>query len=78
MMDQFQTAEYTERVMAAAMLVREALGDTDFDVATNALMTVLAEAGKQSTLNTEQFLMAAVMQVKHLMDNMTVIEHPIQ
>jgi len=76
MMDQFQNAEYTEQVMAAAMLVRKALGNTDFDVATNALMTVLAEAGKHSTLDTEQFLMAVVMQIKHLMDNMIVIEHP--
>jgi hypothetical protein len=77
-MDQIQTDEYTERVMAVAKLVREALGDTDFDVATNALMTVLAEAGKQSTLSTEEFLMAAVMQIKHLMDNMLVQTRPVQ
>lgn len=77
-MNIFHNAEYTERVMAAAKLIHQALGETDFDVATNALMTVLAQAGKQSTLTTEEFLTASVVQMKHLMDNMTVIEHPIQ
>jgi hypothetical protein len=77
-MNQFQTAEYTEQVMAAAKLIHQALAETEFDVATNALMTVLAQAGKQSTLTTEEFLTATVVQVKHLMDHMTVIEHPLQ
>lgn len=77
-MNQFHNAEYTERVMAAAKLIHQALAETDFDVATNALMTVLAEAGKQSTLTTEEFLTASVVLMKHLMDNMTVIDHPIQ
>ena len=77
-MNQYQTAEYTEKVMAAAKIVRDALGETEFDVGTNALMTVLAECGKQSTLTTEEFLMATVMQIKHLMDNMIVIEHTVQ
>jgi hypothetical protein len=78
MMDQFHTAEYTERVMATVEIIRNALGETDFDVGANALMTVLAQCGKQSTLTTEEFLTAAVVQIKHLMDNMTVFEHPIQ
>jgi len=78
MMEQFQSAEYHDKVMTAATIIRDALGETDFDIGTNALMTVLAEAGKQSTLSTEEFLMAAVIQIKHLMDNMTVTEHPIQ
>lgn len=77
-MDQFQTAEYTEKVMAAVKIIREALGETDFDVGTNALMAVLAECGKQSTLTTEEFLTATVVQIKHLMDHMTISEHPIQ
>lgn len=77
-MKQFQTAEYTERVMAAAKLVRDALANTDFDVGTNALMTVLAEAGKQSTLNEREFLIMLVAQTRHLMDNILVTEHPIQ
>lgn len=77
-MNQFHNAEYTEKVMAAAKIVRDALGETEFDVGTNALMTVLAQCGKQSTLTTEEFLTATVVQMKHLMDNMTVIEHPIQ
>lgn len=77
-MNIFHDAEYTERVMAAAKLIHQALGETDFDVAANALMTVLAQAGKQSTLTTEEFLTASVVQMKHLMDNMTVIESPIQ
>lgn len=77
-MNQFHNAEYTEKVMAAAKIVRDALGETEFDMGTNALMTVLAQCGKQSTLTTEEFLTATVVQMKHLMDNMTVIEHPIQ
>lgn len=77
-MDQFQTAEYTEKVMAAVEIILNALGETEFDVGTNALMTVLAQAGKQSTLTTEEFLTASVVQMKHLMDNMVVSEHPIQ
>jgi len=77
-MNQFHNAEYTEKVMVAVEIIRNALGETEFDVGTNALMTVLAQCGKQSTLTTEEFLMATVIQVKHLMDNMTVSEHPIQ
>lgn len=77
-MNIFHDAEYTEKVMAAAKLIHQALGETEFDIATNALMTVLAQAGKQSTLTTEEFLTASVVQMKHLMDNMVVSEHPIQ
>lgn len=77
-MNQYQTAEYTEKVMAVVEIIRNALGETEFDVGTNALMTVLAQCGKQSTLTTEEFLTATVVQMKHLMDNMVVSEHPIQ
>jgi hypothetical protein len=77
-MNVFHEEEYTHRVMAAVKLISEALGETEFDVATNALMTMLAQCGKQSTLTTEEFLTASVVQMKHLMDNMTVTEHPIQ
>jgi hypothetical protein len=77
-MDQFQTAEYHDKVMAVAKIIRDALGETDFDIGTNALMMVLSEAGKQSDLSTAQFLTATVVQMKHLMDHMTVIEHTIQ
>jgi hypothetical protein len=77
-MDQFHNAEYHDKVMAAVKIIRDALGETDFDVATNALMTVLAQCGKQSDLSTAMFLTAAVVQMKHLMDHMTIIEHTIQ
>jgi hypothetical protein len=77
-MNVFHNEDYTHRVMDAVKLISEALGETEFDVATNALMTVLAQCGKQSTLTTEQFLTATVVQVKHLMDNMTVTQHQIQ
>lgn len=77
-MNQFHNAEYHGKVMAAAKIIRDALGETQFDIGTNALMAVLAEAGKQSDLSTEEFLMSAVIQIKHLMDHMTVIEHTIQ
>lgn len=77
-MNQSHDAEYHDKVMATAKIIREALGETQFDIGTNALMAVLAEAGKQSDLSTEEFLMTAAMQMKHLMDNMTLIEHTIQ
>lgn len=77
-MDQFHNAEYHDKVMAAAKIIRDALGETEFDIGTNALMAVLAEAGKQSDLSTAEFLTAAVVQMKHLMDHMTIIEHTIQ
>jgi hypothetical protein len=77
-MNRFQNDEYTHRVMAAVKLISEALGETEFDVATNALMTMLAQCGKQSTLTTEEFLAATVVQIKYLMDNMTVIDSPLQ
>jgi hypothetical protein len=41
-MDQFHNAEYHDKVMATAKLIRDALGETEFDVGTNALMAVLA------------------------------------
>lgn len=70
-MNIFHNAEYAERVMAAVEIIHNALGETEFDVGTNALMTVLAQCGRQSTLTTEEFLTATVAQMKRLMDNMT-------
>jgi hypothetical protein len=70
--------EYTAQVVAAAKIIRDALGDTAFDVGTNALITVLAECGKHSDLSEQEFLIMMVAQTRHLMDNMTIIEHPIQ
>lgn len=77
-MKQFQTAEYTERVMATAQALRTALGETEFDIGVNALITLLAECGKHSDLSEKEFLMMLVVQTKHLMDNISVTEHPIQ
>ena len=77
-MDQFQIAEYAEQVMAATKLIHQALGATEFDVATDALITVLAEHGKQSALPTEEFLIVIAVQIKRLMDRMTATEHTVQ
>ena len=77
-MNVFRDADYFDEVMAACKLISGALAETEFDVATNALMTMLAQCGKQSTLTTDEFLTATVVQMKHLMDNMTVTEHPVQ
>jgi len=75
---QYQGEEYTAQVMATAQALRTTLGETDFDIGVNALITILAECGKHSDLSDKEFLMAAVIQIKHLMDNMTVTEHRIQ
>jgi hypothetical protein len=77
-MNRFQNDEYTQQVMDVVRLISGALSETEFDIGTNALLVMLAEAGKQSTLTTEEFLAATVVQIKYLMDNMTVIDSPLQ
>jgi hypothetical protein len=66
--------EYTAQVMATAGLLRDALGNTEFDVGVNALITVLAECGKHSDMGEKEFLIMLVVQAQHLMSNMVVVD----
>jgi hypothetical protein len=69
-MSDLHTAEYTDSVMATVHNIEAAMGTVEFDVGVNAMMVMLANAGKQSTLDTEEFIAVAMLQLKHLMDNM--------
>jgi hypothetical protein len=75
---QYHGEEYTTQVMATAQALRATLGEAEFDIGVNALITLLAECGKHSDLSEKEFLMMLVAQVSHLMDNMIVTKHPIQ
>jgi hypothetical protein len=71
---QYHGEEYTAQVMATAQALRTTLGEVEFDIGVNALITVLAECGKHSDLSDKEFLMMLVAQAKHLMDNMVVVD----
>ena len=77
-MNRFQNDEYTQQVLDVVRLISGVLSETEFDIGTNALLVMLAEAGKQSTLTTEEFLAAIAVQIKYLMDSITVIDSPLQ
>ena len=77
-MDILHGEDYTQRVMATAQALRNALGEVEFDIGVNALITLLAECSKHSELSEREFLIMMVAQTRHLMDNMTVIKYPVQ
>ena len=71
---QYQGEEYTAQVMATVKALRDTLGEVEFDIGVNALITLLAECGKHSDLSDKEFLMMLMAQTVHLMSNMTVID----
>jgi hypothetical protein len=50
-MDILHGEDYTQRVMATAQALRNALGEVEFDIGVNALITLLAECSKHSELS---------------------------
>lgn len=70
--------EFVHQIYEVYKRVHEVLSETDPDVATNAMMVVLAQYGKLSSMTTEEFLALILVQVKHLMNNIIVSEYPIQ
>ena len=79
-MNQFQTDEYHNRVMAVVTKINDMMheSEVEFDVGVNALITLLASCSKHSELSDKEFLTMLVAQTMHLMDNMSVQTHPVQ
>jgi len=79
-MNQFQTDEYHNRVMAVVTKINDMMheSEVEFDVGVNALITLLASCSKHSELSDKEFLTMLVAQTMHLMDNMYVQTHPVQ
>jgi len=79
-MNQFQTDEYHNRVMAVVTKINDMMheSEVEFDVGVNALITLLASCSKHSELSDKEFLTMLVAQTMHVMDNMSVQTHPVQ
>ena len=72
--------QYHNRVMAAVTKINNTIrgnGD-EFSVTVNALITILAVAGKDSTLTQREYCMSVVVQLDIIMSSMSVQTHPIQ
>ena len=79
-MSELSEREYHDRVMTLVVKLNNSFGDEaeEFSVRINALLTLLALAGAQSTLNKEEFLAATTWQLGEIMSRMTVTETPLQ
>jgi len=72
--------QYHERVMAAVAKISDAMyhdGD-DFSVSVNALITLLAMLGKESTLTQQEYCLHVAVQLDHIMSSMSAETHPVQ
>ena len=72
--------EYHNSVMALVTRLNDVSneGSEEFSVRVNALLTLLALAGAQSTLTKDEFVAAVTWQLGEIMSRMTVIDSPIQ
>lgn len=79
-MSDLSEREYHDRVMTLVVKLNNSFGEEaeEFSVRINALLTLLALAGAQSTLNKEEFLVATTWQLGEIMSRMTVTETPLQ
>lgn len=79
-MSELSEHEYHDRVMTLVVKLNNSFGDEaeEFSIRINALLTLLALAGAQSTLNKEEFLAATTWQLGEIMSRMTVTETPLQ
>lgn len=79
-MSELSEREYHDRVMTLVVKLNDSFGEEaeEFSVRINALLTLLALAGAQSTLNKEEFLAATTWQLSEIMSRMTVTETPLQ
>lgn len=79
-MSELSEREYHDRVMTLVVKLNNSFGDEaeEFSIRINALLTLLALAGAQSTLNKEEFLAATTWQLGEIMSRMTVTETPLQ
>jgi hypothetical protein len=72
--------QYHDCVMAVVTKINDMLHDSEveFDVMVNALITMLAMAGKNSTLTQKEYCLHVVVQLNHIMASMSVQTHPVQ
>jgi hypothetical protein len=72
--------EYHNSVMALVTRLNDVSneGSEEFSVRVNALLTLLALAGAQSTLTKDEFVAAVTWQLGEIMSRMTVSESPLQ
>lgn len=74
---QFHSVEYGYRVMEVVERLHDVLQEYDFDLSVNALLTAIAESGKQSTLSQDVFVTTVANQVSHIMDSISIVEHKL-
>lgn len=79
-MNELSDREYHDRVMTLVVKLNDSFGEeaVEFSIRINALLTLLALAGAQCTLNKEEFLAATTWQLGEIMSRMTVTETPLQ
>ena len=72
--------QYHNRVMAVVTKINDTMrdGGDEFSVMVNALITMLAMAGKDSTLTQHEYCLHVAVQLDHIMSSMSVQTHPIQ
>lgn len=79
-MSELSEREYHDRVMTLVVKLNNSFGDEaeEFSIRINALLTLLALAGAQSTLTKDEFVAAVTWQLGEIMSRMTVSESPLQ
>jgi len=72
--------QYHNRVMAVVTKINDTMrdGGDEFSVIVNALITMLAMAGKDSTLTQQEYCLHVAVQLDHIMSSTSVQTHPIQ
>lgn len=80
MTEEITDAQYHQQVMGMVDTLAKAIesNERDYSVSVNALITLLALAGKESTMGQTEYCQHVVTQLDHLMSHMAVEHHSIQ
>ena len=80
MTEETSDADYHERVMTMVGRINASMheGVDEYSVTVNALITLLAMAGKEATLTQREYCMHVAVQLDHIMSQMSVEPHNIQ
>lgn len=72
--------QYHDRVLALITRLNDTMRDNgdEFSVVINALITMLAMAGKDSTLTQQEYCLHVAVQLAHIMSSMSAQTHQIQ
>lgn len=72
--------QYHDRVLALITRLNDTMRDNgdEFSVVINALITMLAMAGKDSTLTQKEYCLHVAVQLAHIMSSMSAHTHQIQ